>query len=132
MVEPLGDQGKVPEKNPYEVSTVASADLTQQPTALQIIGAVILAIGTGAIAFFPTCFGTGILLAQFGLTIPGVIFLAILVGALVAGITIYKSYGTLIGSWTTHRKGAQSSLITKPEWSREDATPGSDTGDPVQ
>lgn len=104
MGESENDQGVVLGVNPYEVSATASEDLKQQPTALQILWAFIIAIVAGVIVFFSTCFGTGILLFEFSrINIhsddpSGLILFAIVVGAIAAGFTIYKIYRSVIRS----------------------------------
>lgn len=104
MAEPRDDQGRVSGGNPYEVSATASEDLKQQPTALQILWAFIVAIVAGVIVFFSTCFGTGILLFEFSrINIhrddpSALILLAIVVAAIAAGFTIYKIYRSVIRS----------------------------------
>ncbi|MFO0977932.1 MAG: hypothetical protein U0996_16120 [Planctomycetaceae bacterium] len=104
MGEPRDDQSRVSGGNPYEVSATESEDLKQQPTAFQILWAFIIAIVAGVIVFFSTCFGTGILLFEFSrINIhsddpSGLILLAIVVGAIAAGLTIYKTYRSVIRS----------------------------------
>ncbi len=113
MTEPRDDQGRVSGGNPYEVSATASDDLKQQPTAFQILWAFIVAIVAGVIVFFSTCFGTGILLFEFSqINIhsddpSGLILLAIVVGAIAAGFTIYKIYRSVIRSRVSKASGTE-------------------------
>lgn len=96
------DQGTVPDKSPYEVSTAAPKERTQQPTEFQIFGAILLAIVAGVLAFFTTCFGSGLLLYEFAHG-TGTVEFAILMGTVAAGFTILSTYLALIRSWTNHR-----------------------------
>ncbi len=96
------DQGTVPEKNPYEVSTVASADPTRQPTSLTIVWALIVAIVAGVVVFFSTCIGTGLVLFELGRSVrddsPELILLTVVIGVPAAGLTIFKSFRSVIRS----------------------------------
>ncbi len=136
----MGDQGKVPEKNPYEVSAIASADRTQQPTALQIIGAVILAIIAGMIVFFITCLGTMVAAFEFPETRERNAAREILivvgggvVGTIAVSLTIYRTYRSLIMYQTTGRNKRKEPVHKESGTrSQEEQGPESDASDRLE
>ncbi|MBL8812904.1 MAG: hypothetical protein JNM43_22245 [Planctomycetaceae bacterium] len=111
MHMPMDPEPEPKEKNPYQVlqSPELREEDARQPTGFQIVGAVLLAVFAGAMAFAVTCFGTGIFVYEYSPRSSsgdptGVIGFAIFAGIVVAGFTVYKVYGSLIQFWTTYRR----------------------------